>query len=144
MSARDTVVRVIEFDDGARLIVEVEDHVGSTPAAVAEMLDLAGATRALPKGAEPVTKTKSVSKAAALLESQISGLAALARSAVASARPSEIEIQAHLKFTGGIEAIPFLASAGGEGGLKLTLKWGTESSGPQQVDPESWENAKST
>ena len=137
------MLRVVEFDDGARLIVETEDRESDIPAAVVKMLEVADATKALPDGAEAVSAARSMHKAAVLLENQIAGLGALARAAVTSARPSELEIEAHVQFTCDVEPIPFLVSTRGEGGLKLTLKWVWEKPSPKTTGAGNGENDKS-
>ena len=131
------MLRAIEFDDGARLIVETEDRDSDV-----SVVEVGGATKSLPDGAEPVSTITSMSKAAAALGDLVAGLATLAQVAVTSARPSEIEIQAHVKFTSDVEPIPFLASARGEGGLKLTLTWEGKTS-RRPVGVEDSKNDKS-
>ena len=121
--AEDIMLRVIEFNNGARLIVEAEDVGDEIPATLGNRLDVPARRKGIPEGAEPVSTINAARKAVSLLEDQMNGLGALARLAVESTGPSEMEIQATVKFAGAAEVIPFLVSAKGEGGLKLTLKW---------------------
>ena len=122
------MLRVLEFDDGARLIVEADDN-DAFCFAHGEALDHRLSRDQLPDGVEAISAASSIRKAGTLLEEQIAGLAALARTAAKSIRPSQIQIEAHVKFAGGAEVIPFLVSAKGEGGLKLTLTWLPDTAG---------------
>ena len=116
------MLSVVDLGDGCKLIVEAEDIV-SVSEGLAEMLNMETSAATLPRGAEQVSATKVMNDAAVRLKGQIACLGELAREAIASARPSEIEIQACVKFAGSANPIPFLVSTKGEGGLKLTLKW---------------------
>ena len=121
------MLRVLQFDDGARLIVEADDNDALSFGH--DEMDQRLYFDQLPDGAEPISTASSIRKAGILLEQQIAGLAALARTAARTIRPSQIQIEAHVKFAGGAEVIPFLVSAKGEGGLKLTLTWLTATAG---------------
>ena len=118
---------VIEFDNGTRLIVETENVPSSVLNALGNLGHAPARPHGIPEGAEPVSTLHAASYAASMLNDQIEALGKLARLAVDSARPSELEIQATVKFAGDAKIIPFFVSAKGEGGLKLTLKWTTES-----------------
>ncbi len=131
------MLRVIGFDNGARLVVETEDHDSDIPAA-----DVGEAPPTLPDGVEPVSAFTNMRKAAPSLATLVAGVAALAQAAATSAQPSAITIEASVKFTSDVQPIPFLASTSGEGGLKLTLKWDKDTK-PQPVAVEDSKNAKS-
>lgn len=117
------MLRIIEFEEGASLIVETDHTDTAIPGTLLDMLGPARAPTGLPAGSEPVSTTTSMRKAAALLQEQVAALGALARATRISAQPSEIEIQAHTKFVGSVAPIPVLTSATGEAVLKFTLKW---------------------
>lgn len=117
----DTVVRAVEISLGEYLLVEVENSV-SLPSALVVRKSRESSGN-LPPDAREVAAADKIDDASALLSKQIEGLGALAREAIAKASPTEIAIEAHLKFSGGVNVIPFFANASGEGGLKLTLKW---------------------
>ena len=119
-------LRVIDLPAGGRLIVEAEETSGDLPQEILELLKSDEADTSRPSGADPVTKRDHLRKASSLLQDQLDGLASLAQSALASGKPSEVTLEAHVKFKGDVAFIPFIAEASGEGGLKLTLKWKEE------------------
>ena len=108
-------MKTIEFVDGRRLVVEVEDDVDVSIEAVGEAN--------LPEGAEPVAAGSPMRRAAARLEEEIRGLGAIAQAAIDQAQPAELEIQAHVRFGGTVNVVPFIAAGRGDAGLRLSLKW---------------------
>ena len=108
------MLKAIEFEDGRRLVVEAED--------VEVSIDTVGASN-LPEDAEPVAAGNPMRRAAARLEEQIDGLGAIARAVIHRAHPSELEIQALVRFRGTVDVVPFIATGRGDAGLRLTLKW---------------------
>ena len=142
-ASEDGMLRVMELADGARLIVETEDGDVDDSKTLVESLKFQSATDDLPDEAETVSVSMSMRKAAGLLERQIAALGVVARAAVNSVGASEIEIQAHFKFLGGVEPIPFVAAVKGEGGVKLTLRWKDAAPSPEGSGAETWKHEES-
>lgn len=115
------MLRVLDFPGGDQLIVETEDDTGELSSEIAQMLGTADPDRR--KGAIPASKGEGIAVAGKVLQGQVNALTGLARNAMANGGPAEVTVEAQIKFSGGVDFIPFIAKAGGEGGLKLTMKW---------------------
>ena len=115
------MLRVLELPDGGQLIVETEDDAGEPPFEIAQTLEMPDPDRRT--GAIPTSKGERIAMAGKVLQGQVNALAGLARNAVTYGGPDEVTVEAHVKFSGGVDFIPFIAKTGGEGGLKLTMKW---------------------
>ncbi len=115
------MLRVLDLPGGGNLIVETEDDAGELPSEIAQLLGTPDPDRRT--GAIPVSKGERIAMAGRVLQDQVNALAGLARNAMANDGPAEITVAAHVKFSGGVDFIPFIAKTGGEGGLKLTMKW---------------------
>lgn len=120
------MLKVIQMDNGSRLIVETAPGSEIVSEEVKSVLTETVSNLGKRQGSEEVSAASKVSKASRLLSEQVSGLAELARTAIDDAAPQEVELEAHIKFGGGVDIIPFLAEANAEGGIKLTLKWAIE------------------
>ncbi len=111
------------MSDGSPIVVEVEPLEGESDVELGHALQNSSDRTHLPPGTEPVGARDSLDRASVLLERQVQGLGALAQQAIAACAPSEFTLEAHIKFAGDAEVIPFLVSAQGEGGLKITMCW---------------------
>lgn len=119
------MIRAIELENGERFFVEVEDQETSTDvtdqrAPPRSPSDLPSGSRET--GAAP-PKRPYPSGPAGILQSQLHSLAQLSLDALSDLDPQEICLEAHIKFAGDVKLIPFIASAKGDGGLKVRLTW---------------------
>ena len=115
------MIKIIQLANGESLYVEVDDDREQFPIASEE-----GSGNDLPKGSRNTAAgglERSAAAAADMLKSQIRSLATLSLSAIEDLKPSEVHIEAHIKFAGDVNLIPFIASANGEGGIKISLTW---------------------
>lgn len=116
----------IKLSDEMFLLIEVDENKPQLAGELAQTLvkDTPNNDKnILPKDAQHVSASSRLNDGAQLLYKQIEGLGALASHTIAAIAPAEVEIEAYIKFAGDVDIIPFLASAKGEGGLKLTLTW---------------------
>jgi len=119
------MLRTIEVASGHILVVETEAIDEQQQIEIFRQVERKhpGLRSSLPLGAEPVTAAESALRAAAILEDQIHSLGAIAQQVLEKTAPEEVALEAHIKFAGDVNVIPFLVSTKGEGGLKLTVKW---------------------
>ncbi len=127
------MIRQIQLPSGEQLFVQVEDSSNQVESALASELEAATPADSsshpigLPEGSRETssgeTADTNASVAGSLLKSQIHGLAKMSLDALTELNPEEIKIEAHIKFTGDVKLIPFIASAKGDGGLKISLTW---------------------
>ena len=127
------MIRIVQLDSGERFFVEVDDTaVVADDSGIRETA--APPADGLPEGAREVSATgaaAAATQAGALLHDQLSALATMSRALLAELEPDEICIEAHVKFASDVTLIPFIASAKGDGGLKITLTWKDEKDEPE-------------
>ncbi|GAB5512209.1 MAG: hypothetical protein Rhims3KO_36100 [Hyphomicrobiales bacterium] len=118
------MLKRVQVSEGHSLIVEVDPSADSgSRDFIAEFAARDASRGDLPPDATPVSARSKLSDAAILLQSQMDSLAHLATSIIESAGPEEVSLEAHIKFAGDTQIVPFLVSAKGEGGLKVTVTW---------------------
>lgn len=127
------MIKKINLPSGEFLFVEVERSNSQTDKQLAgELLESnasetesTGERKDLPEGSRETgaRKEEGNNVAASLLKKQLVGLAKMSLDALAELKPQEVTIEAHVKFAGDVKVIPFIASAKGDGGLKITLTW---------------------
>lgn len=126
----ETPIRVLNLPGGNFLIVETD--TSAKDYAYDELFNRSSEEidpiSRLPADARQLNSDKELHDTAELISKQIEGLGILARNALEKCAPQQVQIEAYLKFSGGVKVIPFLVSANGEGGLKLTLTWKSEAS----------------
>ena len=113
------MIREVQLPGGL-LFVEAADQTDELSKSIAEKLYHDGS---LPDGSRLTSVGDSARVAGELLKSQISTLAKMATELLKDLGPKELQIEAHIKFEGEVKIIPYIASAKGDGGLKITLKW---------------------
>jgi len=119
----ETKLNTIELDNGHKMIVEVVDT--NLPEHIKQMLNSEQTSSDLPKGAEAIGIIDDVKNSMSLLKEDLKGITNSVKNAFDESKPDEFSIEVSIGFTGE-GAIPFIASAKSNAGIKVKATWKKE------------------
>ncbi len=116
------MIRTMKLDTGEELLVEIDSTEVPDKYLETEQ-ESSSSSKDLPEGTRETNSESQLSNGGSLLKSQVQGLAKMTLDALKDLNPEEIRIEAHIKFSGDVKVVPFIASAKSDGGLKICVTW---------------------
>lgn len=119
------MITVLDFGDGEQLLFATEDAAAPALNDVTLAQIKRSSVKAVPPGYEQVSTNSDLLRGGEILQRQLNGLAALARTAMEAGSFAKVELEAEIVLSAEA-SIPLLTSAKGQGALKLTLTLAAE------------------